>query len=205
MLVSGRRSRSAPSASRLIAQMLTEGLAPAPVAGGLLLLVAWHSAASVADALLWGAIAVVCAAVLPMAYIIRGVRRRRLTDRHVHLRHQRPLPLLVGVTSVLAGIGVLTLGHAPRELVALVVAMGVGLASSLVVTLRWKISIHVAVVAGAVVILVLVFGPTWLALVPLVAAVGWARVVLGDHTPAQAAAGSILGAAVAAAIFSALR
>ncbi|MDQ6670670.1 MAG: phosphoesterase PA-phosphatase [Chloroflexota bacterium] len=205
MLASGRRTQPSASTSQVIAHLLTEGLAPAPVAGVLLLIVAWHSATSLADALLWGVIAVVCAAVLPMAYILRGVRRRRLTDRHVHLRHQRPLPLLVGVTSVLAGIGVLTLGHAPRELVALVVAMGVGLASSLLVTLRWKISIHVAVVAGAVVILILVFGPTWLALTPLVAGVAWARVVLGDHSLAQSAAGSILGATVAAAVFSALR
>ncbi|MDQ6669992.1 MAG: phosphoesterase PA-phosphatase [Chloroflexota bacterium] len=205
MLASWRRAQLSASSSRLIAHLLTEGFAPAPVAGLLLLIVAWHSAASLADALLWGVISVVCAAVIPMAYILRGVRRRRLTDRHVHLRQQRPLPLLVGVTSVLAGIALLTFGHAPRELVALVVAMGVGLSSSLLVTLRWKISIHVAVVAGAVVILILVFGPTWLVLAPLVVAVGWARVILGDHTPAQSAAGCILGATVAAAMFIALR
>ena len=42
-------------------------------------------------------------------------------------------------------------------------------------------------------------------LVPVVAAVGWARVILRDHTPAQSAAGCILGATVAAAVFSALR
>jgi membrane-associated phospholipid phosphatase len=66
-------------------------------------------------------------------------------------------------------------------------------------------SIHVAVVAGTVVILVLVFGTTWLALVPLIAAIGWARVRLGDHTPAQSLAGALLGAAVAATVFTALR
>jgi hypothetical protein len=96
-------------------------------------------------------------------------------------------------------------GHAPQELVALIVAMGAGLASSLLVTLVRKISIHVAVVAGAVVILVLVFGTTWLALVPLIAAIGWARVSLGDHTPAESIAGALFGAAVAATVFSALR
>ena len=37
--------------------------------------------------------------------------------------------------------------------------MAVGLGTSLLVTLVWKISIHVAVAAGAVVILVLVLGP----------------------------------------------
>jgi len=83
--------------------------------------------------------------------------------------------------------------------------MGVGLIVSLLVTLLWKISVHVAVVAGAVVILVLVFGPLLLVLGPLVALVGWARVEVADHTPAQVIAGSGLGAAVAAVVFVLLR
>jgi len=94
---------------------------------------------------------------------------------------------------------------APRELVALVAAMGVGLIVSLLVTLLWKISVHVAVVAGAVVILVLVFGPLLLVLAPLVALVGWARVEVADHTPAQVTAGRGLGATVAAVVVVLLR
>src|SRR5690349_14343956 len=123
MLASQDRTQPTVSSKRFIARVLTEGLAPAPVAGVLLLIVSWHSAVSFGDALLWGVLSAVCAAVIPMAYIVRGVRRRRLTDRHVRLRQQRPLPLLVGIASVLAGIALLIVGHAPRELVALVAAM----------------------------------------------------------------------------------
>src|ERR671933_454424 len=138
----------------------------------------------------WRAVlAVLFAAVVPMAYILVGVRRRPLSDRHVGVRDERPLPLLVGVASVLVGVGSLVVLQAPRELVALEAAMAVGFGTSLLVALVRKISIHVAVAAGAVVILVLVFGPAWLLLVPLIAAVGWARVVLNDHSPAQSVAG----------------
>ena len=102
----------------------------------------------------WRAVlAVLFAAVVPMAYIVVGVRRRRLSARHVGVRHERPLPLLVGVASVLVGVGSLVVLQAPRELVALEAAMAVGLGTSLLVRLVWKISIHVAVAAGAVVIL----------------------------------------------------
>jgi membrane-associated phospholipid phosphatase len=205
MLAAKPQSNPSGSTSRVVAHLLTEVLAPAPVAGLLLFVVAWHGASSLLDALLWGAVAVLCAAVIPMVYIVGGVRRQRLTDRHVRLRAQRPLPLLIGIASVLAGIALLALGHAPRDLVALIVAMGAGLFSSLVVTLRWKISIHVAVVAGAVVILALVFGLTWLVLAPVILAIGWARVVIGDHTPAQSIAGGVLGAIIAAAVFPTLR
>ncbi len=120
------------------------------------------------------------------------------------VRHQRPRPLLIGVLSVVVGVGLLILSAAPRELTALETATAVGLGSSLLVTLTWKISIHVAVVTGAVVILVLVFGWAALAFLQAVIVVAWARITLLDHTPAQTLAGAALGAAVAASVFSLL-
>jgi hypothetical protein len=205
MAVAERHAAVAPSTRRVLARVVTEVFAPATVASLLLVVVAWHSAPGTPAALGWAVVAVLFAGLIPMAYIIRGVRRRRLTDHHVGLRQQRILPLLVGILSVLLGIGLLVLAQAPRDLVALVAAMAVGLGSSLLVTLAWKISIHVVVVAGAVVIVALVFGPVAVSLVPLVLLVAWARVALQDHTPAQALAGAALGALVAASVFSLLR
>ncbi|MCC6498158.1 MAG: phosphoesterase PA-phosphatase [Propionibacteriaceae bacterium] len=188
-----------------LARLVTEILAPAPTVAVLLLLVAWHSAPTTADAVRWGVLAALFASFVPFLYIVRGVRRGRLTDHHVRIREQRRLPLLVGIASVLVGLTLLALWGAPRELVALVASMVVGLASSLLVTLVWKISIHTAVVAGAATILVLVFGPPLLILSPLVALVCWARVAVRDHTPAQTITGVALGATVAAVVFSLLR
>ena len=91
------------------------------------------------------------------------------------------------------------------ELIALVVAMEVGLIISLAITLFWKMSIHVASVAGAIIILDLVFGFPIIVLTPLLILVGWARVELGDHTPAQVTTGAAIGASVAWFIFSWLR
>lgn len=121
------------------------------------------------------------------------------------LRQQRPLPLGVAIVSVLVDVALLLIFSAPRELLALVVAMAIGLGVSTLVTLVWKISIHVAVVTGAITILALVFGSSWLLLTPAVVMVAWARVKLGDHTALQATAGSFLGALVAATVFTALR
>lgn len=191
--------------SQRLARLVSEVFAPATVAGLLLLVVAVHSARSVVEAIIWGVIAVSFASLLPMFYIIRGVRRRRLSDHHVRIREQRPLPLLVGALSVVVGTALLTFLHAPRDLVALIGAMAAGLLTSLLVTLFWKISVHVAVAAGAVVILALVFGPPLLILTPIVALVGWARVELRDHTVAQVVAGVVQGAVVAAVVFDWLR
>ena len=193
------------SGRRRVARVITEVCAPAPTVALLLLLVAWHSAPTPAEAAKWGILAALFASILPFLYIVRGVRRRQLTDHHVRVRTQRPLPLTIGVASVITGLVLLVVLGAPRELVALVGAMVVGLAASTLVTLFWKLSIHAAVTAGAVVIMILVFGPILLVITPLVALVSWARVAIGDHTPAQAVAGACLGATIAAVVFSVLR
>jgi membrane-associated phospholipid phosphatase len=194
-----------PSARRRLARLATEVLAPAPTVAVLLLLVAWRSAPTPGEALKWGGLAALFASLVPFGYILRGVRRRRLTDRHVRVRAQRPVPLLAGIGSVLVGLTLLALWGAPPDLVALVAAMAVGLVTVLLVTLFWKVSIHAAVIAGAVVILVLVFGPWLVLLSPLVALVGWSRVEAGDHSPAQVIVGVLLGGVVAGTVFPLLR
>jgi membrane-associated phospholipid phosphatase len=194
-----------PPVRRRVARLVTEVLAPAPIVAALLLVVAWRSAPTATEAMAWGLLAALFASVLPFLYILRGVWRGRLSDHHVGIREQRLIPLLTGIASVLIGLGLLAAWSAPRDLVALVAAMTVGLVVSLLVTLAWKLSIHTAVAAGAAVILVLVFGSALLALAPVVGLIGWSRVEIGDHTPAQVAMGAVLGAVVAAGVFSWLR
>jgi membrane-associated phospholipid phosphatase len=94
---------------------------------------------------------------------------------------------------------------APRQLVALVVAMLAGLAATLLVTLWWKLSVHTAAASGTVAVLALAFGPTLTLTAPTVALVAWSRVRLGDHTPAQTMAGAALGGLVATTVLTALR
>ena len=188
-----------------LATVVTEATAPAPTALLLLLAVAWHSAPNRLAALLWGVVAVLFAAVLPFAFILRGVRRGHWEDHHVSERHSRRVPLLVGMASVVVGLALLAAGGAPRELVALVAAMLVGLAVTLLVSLRWKISIHTSVIGGTAVILGLVFGwPLLVVAVPVVLLVAWARVRLGAHSAAQVASGAAVGALVAALVYPVL-
>ena len=197
--------RRATSRETPLAGLVTEILAPAPTVAVLVLLVAWHSAPTAAEAVRWGALAALFVSVVPFVYVVRGVRRGGLSDHHVGVRQQRPVPLLVGVASMLVGLVLLVLWDAPRDLIAVVAVVAAGLGMSLLVTLVWKLSIHAAVVSGAVTILMFVFGPPLLVVAPLVPLVCWARVAVHDHTPAQTLAGAVLGATVAAVVFSALR
>jgi len=198
------RPETATPARRRHARLITEVLAPAPLAVVLLTFVAWHSAKSASTAILSAVIAVLFGSVLPFLYIIRGVRRGRWANHHVPERELRSPPLLVGLASVVICLGLLTWLGAGRQLLALVGAMIAGLTVSLAITQFWKMSIHAAVGAGTVVILMLVYGP-WAAVAwPLAGAIAWSRVVLGDHTLAQVVVGCGIGAAVAGLAFSLL-
>lgn len=133
-----------------------------------------------------------------------GVRRGALTDQHIRVRRQRLVPMGLSLVSVAAGITLLHVLGAPRDVFALVVAMLVGLATSLLVTVGWQISIHMSVAGGAVMILLLVFGASALSAAPAAAAVGWSRLALKAHTTAQILAGTALGG-TAALTFALLR
>lgn len=191
--------------ARRIPRIITEVFAPPPVVTALVLVMAWHSTGFTADALKWALLAITFTSLIPTLVILRGVHGRHLTDHHIRERAQRPVPLLLGVVAVLAGVAVLAASGAPTEMTALVAAMGAGLGTATLITLAWKISLHVSVAAGALAILASVFGTWCYAFVPVVVLVAWARVRLGAHDVPQVVAGAILGVTVAATVFSLLR
>jgi membrane-associated phospholipid phosphatase len=83
--------------------------------------------------------------------------------------------------------------------------MLVGLLLTMIVTIWWKVSVHTAVAGGVMTILCLAYGAFLTPLVIVVAAIGWSRVALRDHTPAQTIAGALLGSFAAATVFALLR
>ncbi|WP_405942204.1 hypothetical protein [Streptomyces sp. NBC_00207] len=178
------------------ARVLSDVLAPANLVVALLLLVGWHSTASWTG-LGWGLLGALFCGVVPIGIIVLGVRRGALTDQHIRVRRQRIVPMGLSLLSVIAGITLLHVLGAPRDVFALVVAMLVGLVSSLLVTVGWQISVHMSVAGGTVMILALVFGPVVLPAALIAAAVGWSRLVLKAHTPAQLLAGAALGGTAA--------
>lgn len=187
------------------ARLLTEIFAPAVLASVLPFVIAVHATGEPVKGLAWGLLASLFSAILPYSLIWYGVRKGRLSDRHIGRREQRTKPLAVGLGLVLVGLALLIGLGAPRELVALVVAHFLGGLVATVVNHFWKLSVHAAVAAGTTAVLTLVFGPALLVTVLVVAAVGWSRVELRDHTTAQVVAGSLVGLVTVGAAFALLR
>jgi hypothetical protein len=180
---------------RVLARIATEVLAPWVWVMILPLAIAWHATSHPARTLLWGLIVGITGSIVPMAVIVRGARLGRWQSHHVHDRAGRLIPFVTCIGSLAAGWMLLMLGHAPHELVALAAAMLATLLVGLVVTLGagWKVSMHAAVSAGAVVILTTAYGPWALLLAAPTAWVMWSRVELRDHTSAQVLVGAVIG------------
>jgi membrane-associated phospholipid phosphatase len=189
----------------LVARIATEAFAPAVLVAGLMLVVGWHAGDQAGVSRWWGLPGALFAAGIPLAYIVRGVRKGRYSDHHIPEREHRRVPLLFGIASVVVGLALLVVLEAPRDVLALLAAGAAGLVVFGSVTYWWKISIHAGVAAGTVAVLVAVYGPVALASAPLVPLICWARVRLTAHTTLQVVVGAGLGALVAATIFSSLR
>ncbi|MEU3553329.1 hypothetical protein [Streptomyces fragilis] len=186
------------------AKALTDLFAPAHLVIGLLLVIGWHSTGGFTG-VGWGLLGAFFCGIVPLAIIYLGVRRGKLTDKHIRVRRQRIAPLLATLASVVTGIALLHVLEAPQEVFALVIAMLVGLASALIVTVWWQISVHNAVAGGTVMILLLVFGQALLLpAILFVVVMGWSRRVLKAHTVAQLICGTALGS-TAALVFTLLR
>lgn len=163
-----------------------------PLVGGL--------AAGVPAGVLWGLLGVVFIAAIPAGIVHAGVVTGRWTDHHLSRRDQRALPLTLAVVSVLVGVVLLLLLGAPQAVVALQVAVFVVLVSATAITLAWKISFHVAVVAASAAALTIVGGGWWVLAWLAVPVAGWSRLVLRAHTLAQVIAGGVLGAGLTGAV-----
>jgi len=191
--------------SNRLARAVTEIFTPSVLVAVLLFVVGWNAGSQAGVSRWWGLPGAVFAAAIPMVWVLRGVRRGDYTNHHIPERERRRGPLLFGIGSVLAGLTLLLVLHAPRDVLALLVASVAGLVVAVVVNHWWKMSIHAGVAGGTVTVLVVVYG--WWALtgVPLVALICWARLRLSAHTLPQVIVGAAVGTLVAGLVFPSLR
>ncbi|GAB3298023.1 phosphatase PAP2 family protein [Parasphingorhabdus pacifica] len=184
-----------------VARILTEILAPWVIVLLLPLAVAWQVTHAPVPTLLWGLIVALTSSILPMGIIVWGAKTGRWDGHHVRNREGRLVPFLALIAFSLGGLAALIFGGAPWLLIALDISMITTLIVTGAITTRWKVSMHTAVAGGAVVILAATYSPILCLLAVLVAAIGWSRVAIRDHTPTQVIGGAIVGAIVGGGLY----
>ncbi len=131
--------------------------------------------------------------VVPLTYVAFLMKRGRVDSFDVDARLKRLGPLAVGVAGYLAAFAGLSVLQAPAIIRGLMFCYAVNTLLVLIITRRWKVSIHATGISGPLVALSYHFGAVTVPLYLLIPIVGGARVVLRKHSVAQVAAGVIIG------------
>jgi hypothetical protein len=130
--------------------------------------------------------------VLPLAMVLGLLKLDLIKDFYAQDRATRFIPFLWTTFFYLLGCLSLILVSAPAAVTALMACYFVNGLVLMVITLKWKISIHASGVTGPVTALIFLLGGVMMPLLLVVIPVAWARVELKAHTVMQVAVGAVL-------------
>jgi len=130
--------------------------------------------------------------ILPLAMVYALLKLDLIKDFYAQDRATRFIPFLWTTFFYLLGGLTLILIGAPPAVTALMSCYFVNGLVLMVITLKWKISIHASGVTGPFTALVYLLGGVMLPLLLVVIPVAWARVELKAHTVMQVAVGAAL-------------
>ena len=147
------------------------------------------------QALPWAVLYIALAVLTPLVYLVRLLRGGSIGDLDVRRRTQRFRPLAVTELCQAIGLAVLVLGHAPVLLARLAAAVLALTTVILLITWRWKISVHCGA-ASLVLSQAAVVTGTLLPLLVVLPLLIWSRLLLNHHTTAQTLLGTALGGSV---------
>lgn len=135
---------------------------------------------------------IACITLPPLATILIGIRTGSISDIHVAVREQRAIPYLSATVGALVLTAMYAWTGAPRELVALAVAMTVTGVVFGILSEFWKLSVHVASFVGGVLVAAFLVQTDFLWLLLAFPIVVWARLIRKRHTLAEVAVASVL-------------
>jgi hypothetical protein len=184
-----------------LAKLTTNVLNPFLTCFIVIVLLAFKGTYNAAVAVKWASISTALSVLPVLAVVIYLVRRKKLDGVFDNPRRQRFGIYLFASVLGAVGYGLLWYLQAPELLVATFAA---GLGAIVIfagINFIWKISLHTAFLAGAVAILIIVYGAVAAGTVILLPPVAWARIELKQHSVLQVASGTIIAAAIVVAIF----
>ncbi|WP_462316147.1 hypothetical protein [Methanobrevibacter sp.] len=138
------------------------------------------------------AVSLVFASILPMAIILFWAKKLN-TDSDISNRSDRYMPLIVGIVSYLIGFIICLVFRLDNFLTCLLLCYAVNTGVVLLITTKWKISVHTTGLSGPVGALILLLGPFGAIFGLIYPVLIWSRVLLKKHTLSQAICGGVQG------------
>lgn len=137
-------------------------------------------------------ISLIFTSILPLAIIMHWARKLN-TDKDISNKEDRFIPLIVGVVSYFIGFLIALILGVSNFLIVLILCYTVNTFLVMLITVKWKISIHTTGLAGPVAALIMLLGPIGALFGLVYPVLIWSRYTLEKHTMAQAIAGGVFG------------
>lgn len=137
-------------------------------------------------------ISIVFASILPMAIIVFWAKKLN-TDSDISNREDRFVPMIIGVVCYFIGFLISLALDADNFMTVLLLCYSVNTFIVMLITTKWKISVHTTGLSGPVGALILLAGPWGAVLGILYPILIWSRVLLKKHTLSQAICGGVQG------------
>lgn len=187
--------------TKRLARLVTDIINPFLVSTIILVLLAFKDTARTADAIKWTLVSLALS-VLPVFIVtVAMVRIKKLDALFDNPRQQRYVIYLLANVLAALGCALLWWLKAPRLLSVTFTAGLIALVVFMALNYFWKVSLHTAFTAAAVVVVIMVYGAAAAWAVIFVPAVAWARLKLQQHSVAQIVTGGLLAAAIVAVVF----
>jgi membrane-associated phospholipid phosphatase len=120
------------------------------------------------------------------------LRKGIISDFYAYERMERFIPFIVTIASYTMGTISLILINAPAPITALMACYIINGIILLLITFKWKISIHTSGITSPITALVYLLGTRLLPLFLLFIPVAWARVELNAHNKLQVTMGALI-------------
>jgi len=141
----------------------------------------------------WFFVLFVSATIAPMMLIYGLKKIGKVSDYNITFREQRFLPLLVLVGVNMLGYELMRQLDAPSFLSGILFFNAVNTVFILLITLQWKISIHLFSFASSIALIFLHFGSPTLWMLAFVPLLMWSRIFLKAHNFMQTLVGGVIG------------
>ncbi len=137
-------------------------------------------------------VSLVFTSILPLAIILYWAERSN-NDKDISNREDRPIPLVIGSVSYFIGFLISLFLGLNDFLTYIFLCYTINTFIIMLITRKWKISIHTTGTAGPICALIILLGPIGALFGLIYPVLIWARVTLKKHTMAQAICGGIYG------------
>ncbi len=174
-------------------------LQPMTTAALLYAVVSWRFAGG-QDALVYFLISFAFISGGPAFLILSLAHWKVISDSDLTDRRERSLPYFILVGMYLVSFGLYRFFGAPTPLLGITASYVLVTLTGAMISFIWKISMHLAGIAGPVTALVVYVHPLFALGYLLLLPVGWARLTLRKHTLSQVVCGSLYSAILTLAI-----